>query len=131
MPEIKWIAVFVATAAAFILGGLWYGPLFSKLWMREMGYGPDFKPAYPKSILFGVAIGVSFICALVFAAFIGPAPAPGLAIGAGLAVGLGWVAPCMITTYLFANRSITLLAIDAGYPVVQFALYGLVFALLG
>jgi hypothetical protein len=131
MPEIKWIAVIVATAAAFVLGGLWYGPLFSKPWMREMGYGLDFKPVYPKLILFGVAIGVSFICALVFAAFVGPAPSSALAIGAGLAVGLGWVAPCMITTYLFANRSITLLAIDVGYPVVQFTLYGLVFALLG
>ena len=131
MPEIKWTAVMVATATAFVLGGLWYGPLFSKPWMREMGVGLDFKPRYPRSILFGVAIGASFICALVFAAFIGPAPSPGLAIGAGLAVGLGWVAPCMVTTYLFANRSITLLAIDAGYPVVQFALYGLVFALLG
>jgi hypothetical protein len=131
MPEIKWLAVFVATAVAFVLGGLWYGPLFSKPWMREVGVGPDFKPRYPMAVLFGVAIGASFICAVVFAAFVGPAPSPGLAIGAGLAVGLGWVAPCMITTYLFANRSITLLAIDAGYPVVQFALYGLVFAILG
>ena len=37
MPEVNWIAVLVATGVGFMLGGIWYGPLFSKAWMEEMG----------------------------------------------------------------------------------------------
>src|SRR5271169_507309 len=105
MPPINWIAVAAATIAAFALGGLWYGPLFSKPWMREMGVGRDFKPRLSRPVLFGLAIAFNFIAAAVFAAFVGPAPTLALSLGAGIAVGLAWVAPCMVIAYLFADRS--------------------------
>lgn len=130
MPELNWMAVAASTVAAFILGGLWYGPLFSKPWMREMGVGRDFKPNLPRPLLFGLAILFNFIAAAVFGAFVGPNPSLGLAIGAGLAVGVAWVAPCMVTTYMFASRSLALTAVDAGFPVAQFAIYGVLFYLL-
>ncbi|MEO8803628.1 MAG: DUF1761 domain-containing protein [Rudaea sp.] len=131
MPHISWIAVIVSTLVAFILGGLWYGPLFSKPWMREMGVGRDFKPRVSQPILFGLAIAFNFISALVFAAFVGPSPSLALALGAGAAIGLAWVAPCMVIVYLFAARSTTLAAIDAGYAVAQFVAFGVVFFALG
>lgn len=124
MPEINWMAVVASTVAAFILGGLWYGPLFSKPWMREMGVGRDFKPKLPRPVLFGFAILSSFVAAAVFSAFVGPNPSLGLAVGAGIAVGVAWVAPCMATTYLFGSRSLTLIAVDAGFPIAQFTIYG-------
>ena len=31
-------AVLAAALAAFVLGFLWHGPLFGKLWMRLMGF---------------------------------------------------------------------------------------------
>jgi len=130
MPDVNWVAVLISTIAAFIAGGLWYGPLFSKPWMREMGVGRDFKPNLPRPVLFGAAILFNFIAAVVFGAFIGPDPSAGLAIGAGLAVGIAWVAPCMATAYLFASRSLTLTLVDAGYPVAQFTIYGILFYLL-
>jgi hypothetical protein len=131
MPPINWIAVIASTIAAFILGGLWYGPFFSKPWMREMGVGADFKPRVARPVLFGLAIAFNFVAAVVFAAFVGPTPSPQLAIGAGIAVGLAWVAPCMVVAYLFAARSMTLAAIDAGFAVAQFVLYGVIFYAAG
>jgi hypothetical protein len=131
MLQISWIAVIISTFAAFILGGLWYGPLFSKPWMREMGVGRDFKPRLPRPVLFGVAITLNFVAAVVFAAFVGPAPSLAGALGAGTAIGLAWVAPSMLIAYLFAGRSLTLVAIDAGFVVVQFILFGAILFWLG
>jgi hypothetical protein len=91
MPQVSWIAVIVSAAVAFVLGGLWYGPFFSKAWMREMGVGPDFRPRISRSVLFAVAITLNFIAAIVFGLFVGPAPSPALALGAGAAVALAWL----------------------------------------
>ncbi len=131
MPHIRWLAVIISTVTAFILGGLWYGPLFSKPWMREMGVGRDFKPQIARPVLFGLAVVFNFVSALVFAAFVGPAPSFPLALGAGTAVGLAWVAPSIVIIYLFAARSVTLAVIDAGYAVAQFFLFGVIFFAVG
>ncbi len=29
----NWWAILVATVVAFVLGGLWYGPIFGKAWL--------------------------------------------------------------------------------------------------
>jgi Protein of unknown function (DUF1761) len=131
LPSINCIAVIVSTVSAFILGGLWYGPFFSKPWMREMGVGRDFKPRVARSTLFGVAITLDFVAAVVFGLFVGPRPDLRAALGMGAAIGLAWVTPSILIAYLFAARSLTLAAIDAGYVAVQFILLGAIFFWLG
>ncbi len=131
MPHVAWFAAVVATVAAFVLGGLWYGPLFSKPWMREMGVGRDFKARVSRPVLFAVAIALNFVAAVVFGLFVGPAPRPVLALGVGAAIGLAWAAPWMVIVYLFAARSFVLAAIDAGYVAAQFILFGVVFWMFG
>jgi len=46
MPNIQlnMLAIVVAVIANFVLGFLWYTPLFGKVWGREMGYDPNEKP---------------------------------------------------------------------------------------
>ena len=34
MESLNWIAIGVVTVANFILGAIWYGPIFGKQWMR-------------------------------------------------------------------------------------------------
>ena len=41
---VNWPAIFVATIAGFVIGGIWYGPLFSKPWAKAMGMSMDKKP---------------------------------------------------------------------------------------
>lgn len=129
MPEINWIAVLVATAVVFVLAALWYGPLFSKGWMAEIGGAP--KQRLSKPTLFAVTILMTFISAAVFAAFLGPHPAMGLAIGAGISAGLAWVGFSMGIAYMFAGRGFRFIAIDCGYVVAEFTLFGVIFGLLG
>ena len=128
MEGINLWAVLAAAASAFLLGGLWYGPLFKHAWCREAGVSPDKPNGHPARV-FGGAFVLSLIAAAVFAMFLGPKPALGFAVGAGFAAGLGWVATSFGINYLFAGRSLKLWLIDGGYHTFQFALYGLILGL--
>lgn len=35
--DVNWLAIITATALHQALGALWYGVLFKKLWLNEMG----------------------------------------------------------------------------------------------
>jgi hypothetical protein len=35
--HVNWLAILVAALAGLAVGGIWYGPLFGKAWMRESG----------------------------------------------------------------------------------------------
>jgi hypothetical protein len=66
--NISIVAILVAVVANFILGFLWYTPLFGKAWAKEMGYDTSIKPpsgAIAKGMIFMV-IG-NFLLAYVFA----------------------------------------------------------------
>ena len=66
--HINMLAVLIAVVANFILGFIWYTPLFGKAWGKEMGFNMDQKPpssALIKGMVFMV-IG-NFLMAYVFA----------------------------------------------------------------
>jgi hypothetical protein len=70
MPNIhiNMVAVLIAVVANFILGFIWYTPLFGKAWAKEMGFNLEQKPpasALIKGMIFMV-IG-NFLMAYVFA----------------------------------------------------------------
>ena len=46
LPNIvlNWPAIIVSIIAAFMFGGLWYGPLMGKAWAKAMGMSFDCKP---------------------------------------------------------------------------------------
>lgn len=128
-PQINLLAVLLAAVAGFVLGGIWYGPLFGKAWMAANGFTMDdlqrdFNPAkaYGLSLLFGL------VAAYTFAMFLGSDL--GLHLGAlyGFTAGLCWVGTSFATSYQFERRPPTLLMINAGYHTVQFTIIG---AILG
>ncbi len=131
MPPIDWIASTVAAVSAFVLGGLWYSPAgFARAWQRETGLSDEQLNAAPKARIFGLAFIASFVAAVVFSMFVGPDPALAFALGAGVSVGVAWVASSFAINYLFELKSAKLWAINGGYHVVQFTLYGLVCGLI-
>jgi hypothetical protein len=132
MPAVSLLATLVATVASFVLGGLWYGPLFGKAWMAENGFTAEsLKQGFNPAKQYGLTFIVSLLASYVFGMFLGPKPALGFAVGAGLAAGAFWVAGSFATAYLFERRSLRLWLINGGYFTVQFALIGLAFGLLG
>ena len=128
MPDVNWLAVVVAAVSAFVLGGIWYGPLFKTTWCREAGVDMDANARHPAAV-FGGAFVLSLVAAIAFAWYLGPAPKLHLALHSGLYVGVAFVATSFGINYAFAQRSLKLWLIDGGYHTLQFVLYGLVLGL--
>jgi hypothetical protein len=128
MPALNWLAIVAAAVSVFLLGGIWYGPLFKNAWCREAGVDPNAKPGHPARV-FGTAFVAALIAAFAFAWFLGPQPALDGALHAGFMVGLAFVAMSFAINYAFAQRSLKLWLIDGGYHTLQFTLYGLILGL--
>lgn len=125
--DIHWLAVLAAAVSAFMLGGLWYGPLFLKPWAKASGIDPQASPGHPARV-FGTAFVCSVLAATAFA-FVLPATASiGQGAMLGTLVGLCFVAMSFGINYAFSQRPAMLWLIDGGYHVVQFTLYGLILA---
>jgi hypothetical protein len=126
MPDVNFLAVLLAAASSFALGGLWYSPmLFGEVWNRTNGSTPKGHPAR----VFGLSFVFALISAFAFAAWLGPDPALPTALRHGLIVGLCFVGASFGVNYQFAGRSTILLLIDGGYHTAQFLLFGLVLGL--
>jgi hypothetical protein len=117
-------AVLAAAMSSFVLGSLWYGFVFQKVWCREVGIDPERPPPALRS--FGGAFVLSLVAAFVFALFLGPTPDPRIALNTGFVAGLCWVAASFGINYLFSQRSLKLFLLDGGYHTLQFTTYGLV-----
>ncbi|MEP6646905.1 MAG: DUF1761 domain-containing protein [Saprospiraceae bacterium] len=66
--QINYLAIAVAVVANFILGFIWYTPLFGKAWGKEMGFDMTQKPpagAMVKGMI--ILIIGNFLMAFVFA----------------------------------------------------------------
>jgi hypothetical protein len=55
--------------ASYGLGALWYGPLFGKVWQREVGLSEDDLKGVNMAKIFGTTLGLTFIMALGIALF--------------------------------------------------------------
>jgi hypothetical protein len=128
--EINWVAVLVAAVSTFVLGGLWFGPLFGKAWMRVSAMTPERAAQGNTGRIFGVSFLLQLLAAAVLAAFLGPEEvmAFGPAVAASASVGIAWVAPAFGVVYLFEQRPLGHFLVNAGYHVVSFILMGLIIA---
>ena len=124
----SWLPVLVATVAGFILGGLWYGPLFGNAWLKAIGKKPeDLKPS-------PIPFIVSFITALITAVTLA-ALVHALGINSwhqglvlGLLTSIGFIATGMASDYAFCGWGVSLFCIQSGYRITYSAIMG---AILG
>jgi hypothetical protein len=103
---------------------VWHNPvLFGKFWAKENNR--DLKKKVNLPLTFGGTAVLHFIAITGISSIVS-----GLGLIRGLLTGFLisfiWILPSMGGTYLFANRSLKLLAVDAGMYVVLFSLSGLV-----
>lgn len=123
--EVKPLAVLVAGLSGFVVGGIWYGPLFAKPWMSANGFTEeDLRRDFSPVRAYGTALVCSLIAAYALAAVLGSETTPINGAFVGMLVGLVWVATSFATSYAFERRSTTLLMINAGYHVIEFAVMG-------
>ena len=78
--DIHYVAVGIATVLQFIVGAVWYMPLFGKLWGRIHGFdtlSPEVQAQAQKDMmpLLLVQFVVTIVTTVVLAMFIGALPA--------------------------------------------------------
>jgi hypothetical protein len=134
LADLNWMGLAIATAAGFLLGGLWYSPrLFGGAWRRELGWegsGPGEASAKPSGSLLVSAFLIELLSAVLIAfvlVAIGEVGwRPGLFWGGllGLLAGLG-----LGLNYLFERKSLKLFFINAGFQLVSRLVMGAILGL--
>lgn len=123
MP-VNWMAVLAATLAGFVVGGLWYGPLFGRAWQTAAGMDPESLARRNMPRVFAASFLLLLVAAVVLALFVGPGQPVRFGLMAGAAAGLGWVAPAFGVVYLFERRPLGHWLVNAGYFIVTLTLMG-------
>ncbi len=146
MPEIQvnFVAILVAVVVNFVLGFIWYTPLFGKTWAVEMGFDPNEKPessAMAKGMIFMI-IG-NFLFAYVLAhnmAAWSPAtwgatnyaglPTSEIIMNTALFTWLGFFLPVDLGTVAWEKKSWKLFGINTGYHLVSIAVVATILAIM-
>ena len=138
MDNVNLLAVLLGTVVFFVIGALWYGPLFGKPWREMNGITDDMVKAGPRAgqnptwLIMLLAFLFEMVVVLMLGHNIARSSAQPHVIMM-MAVGFGALimTPALGINYLFQMRPGKLFAIDAGYFVVGMAAAGGVFILLG
>ena len=130
MSQVNYLAVIAAALSSFLVGGLWYSKmLFGEIWNRENGSGSKAGQGGHPAKVFGVSFVFSLIAAFAFACWLGQNASLQDSVVKGLLAGFGMVAASFGINYQFANRTMLLWLVDAGYHTVQFVLFGVILGL--
>ncbi len=127
MATLNWLAVIVAALAGFAIGGVWYGPLFGKVWMQESGMTEEKMKSSNMVRTYGGTLVLNLIAAFSLAMFIGKGDL-NFGLFAGFMTGFTFVSMALGVTYLFEHRTLKLWLVNAGYQTVIFTVMG---AILG
>jgi Protein of unknown function (DUF1761) len=126
------LTIIVAAATGFMVGGIWYGPLFGKAWMAELGFTEEELAKGNMAQIYGTTFALSLFAAF----FLGhvmtffPNDLKSMVMNS-TGIALAFIVPAIGTNYLFSKRSLKLFFIDAGYWTVFYAAMGTVFGLMG
>ena len=124
ISALNWWSILAATVVAFVIGGLWYGPVFGQAWLRAMGKTQD--EIQPSATPFVVSFFAALLTCVVLAALIDSLAIEtltgGLMIGA--ITGIGFIATAMASDTAFCGWGMPLFLIQAGYRVVYSIVMG-------
>ncbi|NIJ18728.1 hypothetical protein FHS95_000397 [Sphingomonas naasensis] len=131
--QIHWLAILLAALAGFLVGGLWYGPLFGKAWMKARGITPESAAQANMPLIFGATFVLNLIAAFMLDHLYATYDAPmGLHYSLVVAsiIGVGFIATSIGVNYLFSRQPRSLFLIDAGYWVTIYLVMGAIFGLM-
>ena len=127
--DINYLAVLAASLVGFVVGFLWYGPLFGKPWMIAVGLDPEVVRNSPKprmQRIFTISFILQYIMAYCLAMFLGNETDAALGALYGFLTGLPWIAFAIAINALYEGKSFKYMLINGGYWTVTFTLMGLI-----
>lgn len=128
--NINYLAVLVSAVVYFVIGAIWYGPLFGKAWVGLMKLKKDdIKMSDMAKPMIGSFLGYLLLC-FVLAHFVDYAMANTYLEGAqtGFWGWLGFTVGTSAGTYLYGGKPMKLFALDNGYHLVGTVVAGVILA---
>jgi hypothetical protein len=132
LSNLNWLHILVATIAYFALGAIWYGPLFSKPWIK--GHGINVNDPEMKKGVAAIMIG-SFVfffiitTALAIVYSIVTVQDAMHAVKWGAFFGFGFAIPIISINSLYLKKPMSVHLIDGLYHVVGMIAASLILAL--
>ena len=130
MNDFELWPVLAGAAAFFVVGAIWYGVLFGKVWQREVGLSDEELQGGNMLVIFGITFLFEVLIAMVLWHLIartGAAPHVVMMMSVGFALAV--MTPAIGINYLYQRQSGLLFAIDAGHFLFGMAAMGGVFLL--
>jgi hypothetical protein len=135
LANLNWLAILVATLAAFVAGAIWFGPkTFFPIWWKLMGKDSSEEPGTNSNmaVVFGSTFVAAVVEAITVASVIYFVAAGDAGFGAlngalvGLLLGLGLAAASSLSHRLFAGQGFRVWLIEVGSDVVNLTIMGLI-----
>ncbi len=138
--QVNFLAVFVTAIIGFLIGWLWYGPFFGKVWMKAMNISKkdvekskqkgdkSKKEGMGKSMI--IAFIMMLVSAYVLAIFVGLTSASTIMNGAfvGFLAWLGFYLATSVNGILWEGKSKNLFYINASHDLVRLIIMGAILA---
>lgn len=122
MEHINLLHVLVVAVVLFVVGMLWHGPVFGKVWMRLMNFSPDSMKAMPLTAGQAVSLAVPFTLLLAgglvyLASALGLAGVSGALCLTSIAA-LCFTVPVVANGFLWEGKSAKLFGFNVAYQLV-------------
>lgn len=122
--SINLLAVFAATVAANLLGGIWYAPFaLGKPWKAYAGIKADAAMTNPAAT-FTAGFVLQFIAASLLAALLGPTGDILEGVQLGSLLSFAFVFTALSISNLFERRPVPLILINSGFHIVSLTTMG-------
>jgi hypothetical protein len=134
LTSVNWLAVALATLAYYVLGALWFTPLFGRAWHRSLGIERKRGERYPP-IYYVMPFLTSLFVSVATAVLVGAIGIEGWADAAvlGLVVGIGYSAAVTFTNAVTPTtpHPLAFAAITGSYHAVGAVIAAVIIAAMG
>ena len=128
--SVNWLGAVLGGVAFFLVGGVWYGPLFGDRWMAATGMTEERARESNLPLIFGGTLVLEVVAGIGLAALLGEDPSPADGALLGLLLGLLIAAPVLLVQSIYERKAPALWTLNVGYNLIGFVLMGLVIGLL-
>lgn len=132
--HVNWLSLILASLAYFLLGAVWYGGIFSKVWVRLSGLNPD-DPNMKKGAALTMISSFLFMLISCFGLTIFRQMMPMNnytdAFHLAVLISIGFITPAISIGYLYNKKPAALYFIDCGYHILGLIIASMIMHYLG
>ncbi len=130
MVTLNYVAIVVAGLIQYVLGALWYGPLFGKQWVRLMKIDPKKMDKSNMGLRYFGGLVTALLMTFILAHLVRYAGATTALEGMFIGVigWLGFIATVAFGSVLWENKPFSLYVLNTGYYLVCLLISGVILA---